>query len=308
MKILTRSLVALALLAIALGAGAPMYADFLGAATVEGDLGQNLDTTSPAGGMTLYNTGAQSGTPVSDIISWSFTCPPSTCSGYGISGSGAANVINGSEGASSSVTVTGSTGAHFLSAADTTADYVDLLTITGGTGSGVLELQYGLDGSISQTGTGPNALSFATLANPFAYDYQLDSDGITSGSEADFFGNGTYNDTVTFYIPFTYGTAFGTELTLDAFAGFGSGDLTPLTANVNYYNTAALNSALVFAGTPSDPGAENAAAVIDSASGLGYGPNGISAVPEPATWFLLASAMGVLALAKRRGAFRPTLR
>jgi hypothetical protein len=73
---------------------------------------------------------------------------------------------------------------------------------------------------------------------------------------------------------------------------------------VDYYHTASLTSALVFDGTPSDPGTENDAAVIGAASGLNYGPNGISAVPEPGTWSLFAFGIGLLALAKRRGAFR----
>jgi hypothetical protein len=275
-----------------------VYADILTLATVEGHLGQNLDTTSQPG-TTLFDTGAQTGSPVSTILSpWNFTC--STCTGYGISASGAAYVTNGSLGANSTVMVTGSPGPHFLSAADDTADYVDTLTITGGSGSGVLVLQYALDGSISHTGTGVNVSSFLSLANPFATDYQLGSGAVNGGTEADFFGDGATNGTVTFYIPFTYGTAFGTELTMDAFAGFGSGgDTAPFTATVDFYNTAALNSALVFSGTPLSLGAENTGADISSASGISYGPNGTSAVPEPGSWFLLASAMGVLALAKR---------
>jgi len=300
MKVLTRSLVALPLLAIALGAGAPMYAD----TTVEGQVGQNLGG-SPS---TLYSTGAQNGSAVSDNLpSWSFTCPSSTCSGYGISANGAATVNDGSLGASSSVTVTGTPGAPLYGTASTTAVFTDMLTITGGTGSGVLELTYALDGVISNTGTGFNSSS-AYLYMPAASTFQYDNEGIASGGYVEIDGNGTYNDTVTYYIPFTYGTALSTELDLNANALFAPGDSTSYTATVNYYNTAALTSALVSGGTPSDPGAENNAADIGSASGLNYGPNGISAaVPEPSAWFLLASAMGVLALAKRRGAFRPTL-
>jgi hypothetical protein len=284
------------------GAGAPMYAGTI----VEGQVGANL----PGGVSHLYDTGAQTGSPVSNIINWSFTC--STCVGYGISGNGAAKVINGSLGASSSVTVTGTPGAPSLVTADSAAVYTDMLTITGGTigTSGVLELTYALDGVFSSTGTGINgsSLNLFTLATNF----QFDNGGIESGSSvAPGLGDGTYNDTATFYYPFTYGTALPIEAYLDAGAIFNAGffggnDSTPYTATVNYYNTAALTSALVFGGTPSDPGAENNLAAIGSASGLNYGPNGNSAVPEPSSWFFLASAMGVMALAKRRGAFRPT--
>ena len=302
MKTRTHSLLVLPLLATALWGGAPLYADgILSNAVVEGALGQNLNGTPQQ----LYDTGAPNGSPVSDTVNWNFTC--STCSGYGISGSGAAKVINGSLGASSSLTVTGSPGT-FLGLADTYADYFDTLTVTNGTGSGVLALQYTVDGVISHTGTGVNVDSFAFLSNLFAGSYKVNSGGITSGSEADFFGDGTTSSTVTFYIPFTYGVAFASELHLESAAGFASNaDSTPYTATADYYNTATLDSALVFNGTLANLGDENNAANIGAASGINYGTNGASSVPEPGTWFLVSSALGILALAKRRKIVRPTL-
>jgi hypothetical protein len=73
---------------------------------------------------------------------------------------------------------------------------------------------------------------------------------------------------------------------------------------VDYFNTATLDSAVVFAGAPLDLGAQNTDAVIASTSGLNYGPDGItSAAPEPGTWVLVASAMAALAFLKRRKAF-----
>jgi len=201
----------------------------------------------------------------------------------------------------------GTPGASLIATALSSAVFGDTLTITAGTGSGVLELTYALDGVISNTGTGFNSSSADIFMNAATY-YQYDNEGMVSGNYVEIDGNGTYNDTVTLYVPFTYGTAFATGIELDAQPLFEGGpDSIPYTAAVNYYNTAALTSALVFGGTPSDPGAENNAAVIGAASGLNYGPNGISAAPEPDTWLLVASAMGVLALAKRRRAFRPTL-
>jgi hypothetical protein len=292
MKVLTRSLVALPLLAIALGADAPMYAGTI----VEGQVGANLASVVSH----LYDTGAQVGSAVSDNLpSWSFTC--STCVGYGISGNGAATVNNGSVGASAYLTVTGTPGAPSYVLADSSAVFTDMLTITNGPigTSGVLELTYALDGVISHTGTGPvsSSVNLYTLAT----SYNFDNTGIQSIGNVVIGNDGTYNDTVTYYYPFTYGTAFATELYLDAGAQLVPGDSTPYSATVNYYNTAALNSALVFGGTISGLGAENNAANIGSASGLNYGPNGNSAVPEPSTWLLVASAMGVLALAKRWG-------
>ncbi len=288
MKQFPNSLIALTSLAIALGVCAPMYANAIAAvAVVDGALGENLNGTP----MQLFDTGAPNGSPISDTVNWNFAC--STCTGYGISGAGAAKVINGSLGASSSLTVTGSPGV-FLGLADTYADYFDEFTINGGTGTGVLQLQYTVDGVISQTGTGANVDSFAFLSNLFASSYQLNSGPITSGTEADFFGNGTTSSTVTFFLPFTYGIAFASELHLEAAAGFASSaDSIPYTTTADYYNTATLNSALVFDGTTQNTGAQ-----IGSASGLNYGPNGISAAPEPGTWLLVASAIGVLALRK----------
>jgi len=87
MKVLTRSLVALPLLAIAIGAGAPMYAGTI----VEGQVSQG-----PSGSVSsrIYNRGAQSGSPVSDTLTYNITC--STCIGYAMTASGAATVNDGS--------------------------------------------------------------------------------------------------------------------------------------------------------------------------------------------------------------------
>ncbi len=293
------------------GVGGPMYADVLTLATVEGSLGHNVAGTPGL----LFDTNSQTGSPVSTVLSpspWTFTCPAATCSGFGITGSGTAAVTNGSLHASSSITFTGSLPATSGGLADTYADYFDTLTITGGTGSGVLVLQYALDGSISHTGTGPNVDSSAAFSNAFAADYQIGSGAVTSGSEADFFGDGATNGTVTFYIPFTYGTSVFTELRLETAAGFQAApgfagdDMSPYTAISNFSNTASLNSALVYAGSPSTLGAQNTGAVIGSASGISYGPGGSTAVPEPQSWFLLISAIGAVAFGKRRGALRST--
>lgn len=269
-----------------------MYAD----TTVGAQVGQNIAGV----GSNLY-TNIQTGSAVSDNLpSWSYTCPTSTCVGYGVSASGAITVNNGLLGASSSITMTGSPATPFFGIADSSADYTDTLTITGGTGSGVLGLTYALDGVISSTGTGNNNSSITFYSNA-ATTSNYDNEGIQSGSyiqlPATLPVNGTYKDTVTFYIPFTYGTALAIDLNLDASAVV-DGDLTPYTATVNYYNTAALTSALVFSGTPSDPVTQNSAADIVSASGLNYGPNGISVVstPEPGTMSLTFLGVGLLGL------------
>jgi hypothetical protein len=283
-------------LTVILGA-IPMYAD----AFVQGNIFQNPDTTDFTQGHTIFNSPVNSGSPVSDLVNWTFIC--STCSGYGLSGSGAAKVINGSLGAVSSVTVTGSpTGAHYLGEANSYAQYDDMLTITGGTGSGVLELQYSLDGSSSSTGTGFNlSSSYLAVFGAFgggAY-FQINNGALTNGQEADFFGSGAYADTVIFYLPFTYGTPFTMEPILRSTANFYKDyDSTPYTATWDFYNTATVTAAVVLDGTANNPG-NPVAAQITSASGLGYGATGIASTPEPGTWLLVGSAIGSLILVRR---------
>jgi hypothetical protein len=284
------------LLIVILGA-IPMHAT----AIVQGNIFQNPDDTDFTQGHTIFNSPVNSGTPVSDLVSWTFTC--STCSGYGISGSGAAKVINGSLGAVSSVTVTGSpTGAHYLGEANSYSQYDDTLTIMGGTGSGVLQLQYSLDGSSTSSGTGFDlSTSYLAIEGAFgggAY-FQVNNGTLTNGQEADFSGSGTITDTVTFYLPFTYGTPFTMDPILRSTANFyGDYDTTPYTATWDFYNTATVTAALVLNGTANNPGTQ-VAAQITSGSGLQYGATGISSTPEPGTWLLVGSAIGALILRRR---------
>jgi len=284
------------LLIVILGA-VPMHAT----AIVQGNIFQSTDYTDFTQGSTIFNSPVNSGSPVSDLVNWTFAC--STCTGYGISGSGAAKVINGSLGAVSSVTVTGSpTGAHYLGEANSYSQYDDTLTIMGGTGSGVLQLQYSLDGSSSSTGTGYN-LSFSYLAIEGAFGggayFQINNGTLTNGQEADFSGSGTYTDTVNFYLPFTYGTPFTMDPILRSAANFYADyDSTPYTATWDFYNTATLTAALVLNGTANSPGTQ-VAAQITSASGLQYSATGISSTPEPGTWLLVGSAIGALILIRR---------
>jgi hypothetical protein len=270
----------------------PVYADL--SATVEGDVFQ-ASTYPPF----LFDTGLQTGSPFSDILApWSFTC--GSCAGYGISANGAANVINGSLGATSSVTVTGAPGSNAYIEADGVANYTDTFTINGGSGSGVLAMAYTLTGDVSGAGA-EGSDGYMLMGGSGGYSFNGGPIVISSGSRA-MEGNGPQNYPIIFYIPFTYGTAFSIEPQLYTNAIFeASFDTTPDTATVNFYNTATLDSALVYAGTPSSLGAENDAADIVATSGLNYGPDGISsAVPEPGSWILLASALGIVCFLKQR--------
>jgi hypothetical protein len=223
-----------------------------------------------------------------------------SCPGYGISANGAANVINGSLGASSSITVTGSPGSNANVEADGIANYTDMLTITGGTGSGVLALTYMLTGAVSGAGA-EGSDGYMLLFGSGAYSFNGGPIVISTGSQS-MQGNGPQNYPLIFYVPFTYGTAFSIEPALYTNAIFEAPfDTTPDTATVNFYNTSTLDSALVYAGTLSSLGAQNNTANISSTSGLDYGPNGISsAAPEPGTSLLVASAIGLLAFLNPR--------
>jgi hypothetical protein len=294
MKISNYTLVALPFIALAIGAVNPVHAT----AIVQGSLFQNQNYLTPSTQTNVYATGPSFGLPTSNTtITWSDTC--STCVGYVLSGSGAATVNNGVLGASASVTVTGSPVSSFLGEADSYAQYTDGLTITGGSGSGVLQLQYTVNGSVGQTGSGFNS-SFAYLGMFFAPGVysQTNNNGIQS-SNVDYVTNSA---TVTFYIPFTYGTTFTLEPIIRAAADFSPANLdtTPFTATSNFFDTATLDSALVFAGTPLSLGSENNVAAISATSGFSYGPNGITTVPEPSTWSLVVPMMGVLAFLNRR--------
>lgn len=289
-----------------IAASMPMCAD----AIVQGAVFQNPDTTDFTQGHTIYNSPVNIGSPVSDTITWNFTC--STCTGYGITASGAAKVINGAMGSESSITITGSpTGPHYLGEGDSYSQYQDSLTITGGTGSGVLELQYALDGSFSSTGTGPN-LSFGYLAifGAVGAYFRVDSGALTSGQQFTFSGNGTRNNTVTFYVPFTYGTPLNIEPIIRSAADFYADyDSPPYTATTDFYNTATLNAALVLDGSANAPGSVVSGTTIASTTGLAYTPNGIAAtVPEPATWLLSLPAICGLLLFRRRRPARASVR
>jgi hypothetical protein len=203
------------------------------------------------------------------------------------------------------VNVTGTAPSNFEGEADSLANYTDTLTITGGSGNGVLVLTYTLDGSISApSGTNLNTEELLIMQATGGY-HQLDGGTMTSGLGVSIFGTGTKSDTVAFYIPFTYGSALAIEPWMAANAPFITpGDTTPYSSTVDYFNTATLDSAVVFAGTPLDLGGQNNGAGIASTSGLNYGPGGVtSPVPEPGSWVLLASVIATVAFLKRRKAF-----
>lgn len=252
---------------------------------------------------TLYNQSPALGVPDS-LITASWTCD--TCSAYGFSANGAGTVNFGTLGSTVTVSVSAAPGPDSIAIPETIAAYTDTLTITGGSGAGVLALAYTLDGSISVTGTGPQGV---TAVFPMCDDngcndgsiyYSLNSGALTalSSGQPGFRSNGT----VIFYIPFTYGAPLDIEPFLSTQAQFIVGsDSIPFSASANFNDTVTLSSALVYGGTPSAPGTQNNGALIDAASGLDYGPDGIvSGTPEPATVLLTATALAALIFFRRK--------
>jgi len=89
--------------------------------------------------------------------------------------------------------------------AETTAHFNDDLTITGGTGAGVLELQFAVTGSATPFGTGQLALCDSHGCTDPNVFFTVNSGTLTI--ESSFQPNFISNATIAFFIPFTNGTA-----------------------------------------------------------------------------------------------------
>ncbi len=250
---------------------------------------------------TVFSTGSGIAAPNSNLT-FSWTCDVCTALGYSANGAGTSN--NGVLGSSVTIGVPSTPDPGFF-IAQTEAHYSDTLTITGGSGSGVLALSYAIHGSISVTGTGPQGVSAGFdmcddvgCSDPSIFA-SVNSGPLTSESSQP--GSFRSNGTVTFYIPFTYGAPVDIEPLINAQAQFISGsDGIPFSASANFNSTVTLSSASVLTGTPNAPGTQVGGATIGSADSFIYGPNGLtSAVPEPATWLLLCGPLAFLAFRRR---------
>lgn len=298
----------LALVATALGTAIPTHAGTVSFAFVNADVSNAL-------GVDLYNSSVALG-PANSDVAGSWTCNTS-CTGDVFSASGAGQANNGILGATATLSVPSTPAAGPYAFAYTNAEFIDLLTITGGSGPGVLVLRFTVDGSITTTQPGAGTVgTVATLSmclvdgcNDSGVYSSLNSGAATQTTEQGFQSNAT----VTFYVPFTYGTQLEIEPFLSAQDQFLGGspylDGTPFTTTANFNSTVTLTSASVFTGTPTSLGTQVSNASIGSGDGFTYGPSGLSStVPEPATWLLVASALGTLVFLNRRrdsGSARP---
>lgn len=301
---------ALPLIVAVAAVGSPAHAQTVPITVLSGAIEQYTDYTSGQPGSNLYESEQLGASITASSFNWSGSC--TSCSGYGATGSGTASITDGNLGAAASLSVTGTTpGGNFVLSATSEATYGDLLTITGGTGSGVLALRYSLDGSITQTGSGNSvSLVLGGLSSAPTGTLASENGGALTGTIlGPFIGVGGHGDTLTEYVPFTYGTTFAItpDLLADPEYFSSQGNTAPFTASVDFYNTLSLNSALVYGGTPRSLGALNSSADISSEDGLGYGPGGLTPpapVPLPPAAWLLLSGLGGIALLSRGSAAR----
>ena len=277
--------------------------------------------------------GYQFGTDSSDSLAWNTSTGAvgegggyidggTTCGSacLGITALGSGNVTNGSLGVS--VAATFPVSADSAITAVTYSQYADSLTITGGTGSGVLALIYSVDGSLSESSAGGTCEVFVSAAcnginaglggAPTGTTVSVSTGGsvytdpVNGESLGEFpLVSGSQSDTVALHVPFTYGSPISIEPYMAAFTSISDSTAVPYSSNIDFSDTMTLDSAVVYAGTPQELGAENYSADIGSASGLLYGPSGVSPVPLPASaWLMLSGLGGFGALVWRRKAAR----
>ena len=317
---LTRVGLSLAVLAAVLGLAIPQHAMATPVyAYVGGDISSNdANGNISANGADIYDAPGTSGSTTLTTDNWSYICPAAVCAGYAFSGGGTGRVDAGVLGAESHVSVYGTPPIGLLEGAFSYASFDDGLTITGGSGSGVLLLNWAVHGSLSNSNginSSAGTLDMFDSNAPNGVYSSLNGRLLPPGSEPSFGGeSGSPDGTANFLLPFTFGTPFYISPLLYADSVFYQAyNTTPYTAETDFLDTAALTSALVYDGTMSSNGPSGSLvddAIIQSGDGFSYGPDGLSvpstAVPEPGElpWFALGLGLLGLIIARRRFPYR----
>lgn len=273
-------------------------------AMIGGGVNQASDSTNIFSYKYIYYTQNGGLDTSNTTLNWNSSCGSSRCLGYSYNASGSGWADKANLGAQSSISVQGSPPGepNYLIQATTDVGYSDGLRITGGTGTGVLAMTYSLHGLFGGNGnTGVDSYSIGdstggltirafegnSLSGNLINVYSQTNNGpIVNHDPFLILNSGT--NTEAFYIPFTYDTPFTFAVDLSTSARFVNGDVTPFFSNVDFYNTAILESAFVLSGTPSAPGSQVSGVTIHADSGINYDSNSTAIAPEPNALILLS--------------------
>lgn len=232
------------------------------------------------------------------------------------SGSATAEAAYGVLKASAEATIVGYQGVNFygtcpslpsidcsVDPASGTAGFGDTYTITGGTGTGYLVLNFDITGSVSYSGTAPSGYAGAQGIFTLRQGTELPLSGSIVES-VPLVGDLNYTSPA---ISFTFGDPLALAMNLDAFVWVfdSSGEFLPgvlydHSGTANFGNTVVLSGLKVY----SDPGLTQELFNLNLTTGSGTNydlPTGpVSGVPEPSTYIMMGAGLSALALLRRR--------
>ncbi len=258
------------------------------------------DSTVSKSGTTSSGTASLTST----FGSASFSASAFSITGFGVLKDFATVTINNYQNHSyetqcgpSSICGPGGSGTFVTDPARATSDVSDMFTITGGTGTGWLEITFAIDGTTSLTSSG-------TLDGPIAqgslsvFRGVFGQGGLSFVSGTGFTGNKTFT---TAAIQFTYGQPFA--LTFDSAAFIDPADyltsatLYNLSGTANFGSTITVSQLAVFGDAGATQPVNNFTVTADS--GTIYPTASQAATPEPASLCLIGAGLGAVLLRKR---------